>query len=92
MFWLRLFQFAGMLLLFAFVITQILIPAVMSRKLFPLFRKAEGELSTKYAELNQQLHEVDLKDKVNELEKKLHPITPSVTPTPTEQKSETTQS
>jgi len=93
MFWLRLLQFSGVILLIAFFVTQIIMPAILSRKLFPLFRKTEKELSAQYTELTQQLHEVDLKDKVEELNKRLNPTTPSETPAQPEQKStDTTQS
>lgn len=91
MIWLRLFQIAGIFLLFAFIITQVIIPSLLDRKLFPLFRKSQKKLSAQYAELNQQLYEVDLKDKVDELDRKLHPTTPSVTPAPTAEKADETQ-
>jgi len=93
MIWLRLLQFAGIILVFAFAITQIILPAITSRKLFPIFRKSEKELSSKFAELNQQLYEGELKGKVDELDRRLHPTTPAVEPVPTEQKpADTTQS
>lgn len=103
MFWLRLFTFALIIGGLAFIVTQIILPLLLSRKLFPLFRKAEKDLSGQYIELNQQLHEMDLKEKVvdlshqlhdaevivkgkvDDLERKLHPTTPSETPAPTEQ-------
>lgn len=91
MIWLRLFQIAGIFLFLAFVVTQIIIPSIFNRKLFPLFRKSQKQLSAQYAELNQQLYEVDLKDKVDELDRKLHPTTPSVTPAPTVEKADETQ-
>jgi len=86
MFWLRLLQFAGVIWVIAFFVTQIIMPAILNRKLFPLFRKTEKELSAQYTELNQQLHELDLKDKVEELNKRLNPTTPSESTAQTEQK------
>lgn len=71
MFWLRIFTYAGMFVVAFFFVTQILIPAFMNRPLFPLFRKKETDLYSEITELNQQLHEEELKSYASELKEEL---------------------
>jgi hypothetical protein len=51
-------------LIVLFVVTQILIPAVQSRLMFPMFRKT-AELECELNTTNQELYDVHLANEVN---------------------------
>jgi len=46
-------------------ITQLLLPVINNRKLFPMFRR-EGKLKSKLVDINQEIAEKDLVEKINE--------------------------
>ena len=65
----RLFLFLGIFIICAIVITQIIIPGVKGRKIFPIFRR-QLDLEYTLREAKQTKHEQDLlqqiKDEVDE--------------------------
>ena len=83
MFWLRLFTTGAVIIFAVFAIAQVLIPAIQGRRLFPMFRKTEADLSDQIQDLHQKLHEQELQDEVERLKSKLHPVTPSELTVPT---------
>lgn len=62
----------------AFFISQVIIPLVGQRKLFPMFRKTSNQLENQIRETQSQLDEKALKEKLAELQARLN--SPVVTP------------
>jgi hypothetical protein len=68
---LRLFQFIAIALAIAFVVTQIAIPLFTSTLVFPMFRKPRKELLAELNEVQAQLDDQDLSEKVVSLKAEL---------------------
>lgn len=74
---LRVAEIVFIVAAFAFIITQIVLPALTNRKLFPLFRKTEVALSNRLVEVNQKIHEAELAKVVARREATLKALLPS---------------
>ncbi len=61
-----------------FIVTQFLVPVILGRQLFPLFRKT-SELETKLAEANQELHDKHLQKEIQEVEAEVEQVVVKVT-------------
>lgn len=70
MFFLQLVGFIFMALFVALMVSQVLIPLVQRRPLFPLFRRVTA-LEGKVLELQEEVREEELVDTVEALEKQL---------------------
>jgi hypothetical protein len=57
-------EFVVLALIVLFIGTQVLVPAVQGRLLFPMFRKT-AELEKELNEAHQELYDVHLADEVN---------------------------
>lgn len=78
MFAMRLFGMVIVVFMIAVVITQVLVPALMGTKLFPMFRKSRIALEGQLAEVREQLNEKVLKDELSRLKAKLNPVDTNV--------------
>ena len=71
MFLLLLTWFVVVVLFIAFMVTQIIMPMLNSRPLFPFFRKTTTSLESEVTELKAQLREEDLVDEALGLQDQL---------------------
>jgi len=74
MFLLILLQWVFWVLLLAFGITQVILPLIQKRPLFPLFRARRVELETEIVELNEQIREEVLDDEAQALRDRLEAL------------------
>lgn len=65
---LRVMEVAGLVLLLAFIVTQLLYPAIKGRRLFPLFRM-QGKLERAVADIEQSREEERLARKITKATK-----------------------
>ena len=79
---LRLLEFIAIAFIIAFILTQVILPLVLERKLFPAFRASRNKIEDGIREVQEQLDEKCLQAKLNELRAKLEgrPEAPEVTP------------
>ena len=54
-----------------FLVSQVLIPTVLGRKMFPMFR-GPGEIEKKIVDVHEQLYEKCLEEELEEEKKKLN--------------------
>ena len=69
---LRLLEVIGIILIAAFIFTQVVLPAIGGGKLFPLFRKSRMQLEREISEKEEQLTEKHLKERLKELDAQLN--------------------
>ncbi len=71
MFLLRLLEFTLIVLAFAFLVTQIIIPMIMDRPLFPILRKQKvDELRARMSGAKEDLSAAQLERQIEGVEKK----------------------
>ena len=75
MFLLTWMQYIVIALFVAFGITQMILPIISGRKMFPMFRAKRNELEEKIVDLNEELHDVDLEKEAKELATQLKKAT-----------------
>lgn len=61
----------------AFFVSQILVPLLRGRALFPMFRKQRAAIEKEISELNSQIDEADLVKQRDQLKAKLERSNPS---------------
>jgi len=71
MFFITLIEFVFIALLVAFVVTQMIIPIVRGRQLFPMFRSERNQLEAKIVGLTEKLDDTVLAKEAEELSKQL---------------------
>jgi len=67
MFLLTWLQFIFIALLIAFGITQMILPIVSGRKMFPMFRAKRNEIEEKIVDLHEELYDANLEREAREL-------------------------
>jgi len=71
MIWLRLFTYAGLVVFALFFATQVIIPLLFNRRLFPIFNKSEKKLESQIIDAHQAIHENELATEFQELRREL---------------------
>jgi len=71
-------RYIATLIIVALVLTQVILPLVFGRKLFPAFRRSRNKIEDEIREMQELLDEKQLKEHLEELRAKLNP---PVTPT-----------
>jgi len=81
MFLLRLIEIITIAFALALILSQVVVPLVTGRKLFPAFRKSRNKIEDEIREVQEQLEDKELQTTLNELHEKLegHPV-PVATP------------
>jgi len=74
MFLLILLEWIFWILLLLFMVTQVIIPLVQKRPLFPLFRARSTTLQGEIVELNEQIREEKLDDEAQALRDRLEAL------------------
>jgi len=74
MFLLALLQFILLVVLLVFGITQVIVPLLQRRPLFPLFRARRAALEGEIVELEEQIREEKLDDEAEALRKQLEAL------------------
>ena len=92
---LRLFEFIAGTIAFVLIFSQVFLPLLTGRKLFPAFRKSRNKIEDEIREVQEQLEDQQLRAKLKELEAKLEgrpeipvatPVSDSITPVSPEPK------
>lgn len=84
MFLMVLLQFVFWVLLVLLAVTQVIMPLVQKRALFPLFRARRSTLEGEIVELNEQIREENLADEAEMLRKRLEEMRKADATTPQE--------
>lgn len=68
---LRLFEFIAIVIAVVTIVSQILVPVLTGRKLFPAFRSSRNHIEDAIREAQEQLDEKQLQEHLEELQTKL---------------------